>query len=74
MLCRIADCCVCSNVMGVLCEVLIKIKKINKGFFLFNGTCVIRRGVTVSYSYCVSMMIDVCSDNSFIHAVQVNFS
>ena len=28
----------------------------------------------MSYSYCVSMMIDVCSDNSFIHAVQVNFS
>lgn len=30
-----------------------------------------RSGRTVSYGYCVSLLIDVCSDNPFFYSVQV---
>lgn len=34
--------------------------------FVFN-----RSGRTVSYGYCVSLLIDICSDNSLLYSVQV---
>ena len=30
-----------------------------------------RSGRTVSYGYCVSLLIDICSDNSLLYSVQV---